>query len=108
MFGEDQSRYIIISNDGKKLIDLAKKEKVFIQKIGIGLSVGLLGLLLSLAGYISSDVCLSIMSSIDQPDSAITTIRICMGLIPSLLVSIGLFIMRDWIDKDSHLQSANS
>ena len=35
LFGEDQSRYIIISNDGKKLIDLAKKEKVFIQKIGL-------------------------------------------------------------------------
>ena len=81
---------------------------VLIQKMGIGLSVLLLGMLLSFAGYISSNNCFSYEACLQQPESAIKTIRLCMGLIPSLLVSIGLFIMRDWIDKDSHLQSANS
>ena len=35
-----------------------------------------------------------------QPDSALLTVRICMGLIPSLLVYWGLLIMRDWKDKE--------
>ncbi len=69
---------------------------VFIQKIGIGLSVFLLGLLLTFAGYQSSTECISISNALDQPDSALTTIRLCMGLIPSLLVASGLLIMRGW------------
>ena len=69
---------------------------VFIQKIGIGLSVFLLGILLTFAGYQSSTECIAITNALDQPASALTTIRICMGLIPSLLVATGIFIMKDW------------
>ncbi len=69
---------------------------VFVQKIGIGLSVFLLGLLLSFAGYQSSTECIAISNAIEQPSSALTTIRLCMGLIPSLLVAAGLLIMKSW------------
>tara|TARA_Y100001968_G_scaffold126621_1_gene115585 strand:- start:6835 stop:8175 length:1341 start_codon:yes stop_codon:yes gene_type:complete len=76
---------------------------VFVQKVGIGLSVQLLGLLLSLAGYKSSTNCSSILGNVEQPLTAIITIRLCMGLIPSLLVVIGLITMRPW--KNLDLQS---
>ncbi len=69
---------------------------VFVQKIGIGLSVQVLGLLLSLAGYKSSTNCSTILGGIDQPSTAIITIRLCMGLIPSLLIAAGLITMRPW------------
>lgn len=81
---------------------------VLIQKLGIGLSVQLLGVLLSISGYISSQDCLKASTCLEQPESAITTIRICMGLIPSVLVGLGLFIMKDWIDRESAIQSSNS
>ena len=73
---------------------------VFIQKIGIGLSIQFLGVLLSLAGYKSSTNCLSSLGEIDQPLTAIITIRLCMGLIPSLLVIAGLITMRPWRTLD--------
>ncbi len=76
---------------------------VFIQKIGIGLSVFLLGVLLTFAGYQSSTECIAITNALDQPASALTTIRICMGLIPSLLVAAGLSIMRGW--RSNHDQN---
>ena len=79
---------------------------VLIQKIGIGLSVQLLGVLLSFAGFRSSSECFDI-SNCMQPSTAITTIRICMGLIPSVLVAIGLLIMKDWRDDNSKLQAIN-
>ena len=74
-----------------------------IQKIGIGLSVQLLGVLLTFAVYRSSNECLAIGDCLQQPASAITTIRLCMGLIPSVLVGIGLLTMRDWSGKKSLL-----
>ena len=69
---------------------------VLVQKIGIGLSVQLLGLLLSFAGYKSSSNCIDLVNCSEQSASALTTIRICMGIIPSLLTALGLFIMKDW------------
>ncbi|WP_041391579.1 MFS transporter [Prochlorococcus marinus] len=96
-----------IDADPEKPAGIYTAWMVLIQKLGIGLSVQLLGLLLSLAGYISSNECLKITSCIDQPDSAITTIRICMGLIPSLLVGSGIYIMKGWNDTPSPLQTAN-
>ncbi len=80
---------------------------VLIQKLGIGFSVQLLGMLLSISGYMSSQDCLNVNNCLEQPASAITTIRICMGLIPSMLVGLGLFIMKDWIDRKSEIQSTN-
>ncbi len=73
---------------------------VFVQKIGIGLSVQVLGLLLSLAGYKSSTNCSTILGEINQPSTAIITIRLCMGLIPSLLVAAGLITMKPWKGLD--------
>ena len=73
---------------------------VFVQKIGIGLSVQVLGLLLSLAGYKSSTNCSSMLNDLDQPLTAIITIRLCMGLIPSFLVLAGLITMKPWRSLD--------
>ncbi len=74
---------------------------VLVQKIGIGLSVQLLGVLLSFSGYVSANQCAILDKCLLQPSTAITTIRICMGLIPSALIFIGLLIMRDWVDRDT-------
>ena len=69
---------------------------VLVQKIGIGISVQLLGALLTFAGYQSSAGCFDLANCAQQSSVAITTIRISMGLIPSLLVALGLLTMRDW------------
>ena len=34
LFGEDPSRYIIITNNGKKLVKYAKKMNIFVKNIG--------------------------------------------------------------------------
>ncbi|KGG16236.1 MULTISPECIES: MFS transporter [unclassified Prochlorococcus] len=81
---------------------------VLIQKIGIGLSVQLLGILLTFSGYKSSINCIELATCAEQSASAITTIRICMGLIPSLLVIIGLLIMRSWRDYKPAYQIGES
>ncbi|MFN5194095.1 MAG: MFS transporter, partial [Cyanobacteriota bacterium] len=39
----------------------------------------------------------------EQPASALVTIRLCMGLIPALLVVLGLLVMRRWPEKGLHL-----
>ncbi len=70
---------------------------VLVQKIGIGLSVQLLGLLLSFAGYKSSSNCIDLVNCSEQSAIALSTIRICMGLIPSLLIALGLLIMKNWV-----------
>tara|TARA_Y100001968_G_scaffold35513_1_gene27194 strand:- start:2309 stop:3664 length:1356 start_codon:yes stop_codon:yes gene_type:complete len=89
-----------IDQDPEKPSGIYTAWMVFIQKIGIGLSVQLLGVLLSLAGYKSSTNCLSILGVVDQPLTAIITIRLCMGLIPSLLVIAGLITMKPWQTLD--------
>ena len=94
-----------IDADPEKPAGIYTAWMVLIQKIGIGLSVQLLGVLLSLAGYISSNDCINEINCSEQPYSAQLTIRICMGLIPSTLVAIGLIVMRDWPDKKAHLQA---
>tara|TARA_Y100001978_G_scaffold139166_1_gene124456 strand:- start:5011 stop:6348 length:1338 start_codon:yes stop_codon:yes gene_type:complete len=68
---------------------------VLIQKIGIGLSVQLLGLLLSLSGYKIVDNCQS-TNCFQQTELTQLTIRLCIGLIPSLLIVFGLFVMKNW------------
>ncbi len=81
---------------------------VLIQKVGIGLSVQLLGLLLTFAGYKSSINCSEIIECIDQPLTAQLSIRVCMGLIPAVLVAIGLLTMRRWTDTHNPLTKTNS
>ena len=98
-----------IDADPEKPAGIYTAWMVLIQKIGIGLSVQILGLLLTFAGYKSSIECSALNHCFQQPSSAITTIRICMGLIPSFLIAIGLWIMRGWIDSESKLKvSSNS
>tara|TARA_Y100001968_G_scaffold333507_1_gene396778 strand:+ start:174 stop:1529 length:1356 start_codon:yes stop_codon:yes gene_type:complete len=97
-----------IDADPEKPAGIYTAWMVLIQKIGIGFSVQLLGLLLTFAGYKSSEECLNLINNLDQPSSAITTIRICMGLIPSFLVASGLLIMRGWINNSSKLKPKNS
>ena len=72
---------------------------VLIQKIGIGLSVQVLGLLLYVSGYQSCFVDNNNLNIIEQSSLAQLTIRLCIGFIPSLLVIIGIFIMRNWEKK---------
>jgi GPH family glycoside/pentoside/hexuronide:cation symporter len=53
---------------------------------------------MSLSGYQAS-------RGILQPDSALVAIRLCMGLIPAVLVVLGLVIMRRWPERGLHLQA---
>ena len=85
-----------IDEDPQKPAGIYTAWMVLIQKLGIGISVQLLGLLLSLAGYRSINNCKELVECIEQPTSAQLTIRICMGLIPAILVGLGIVIMRRW------------
>ena len=76
---------------------------VFIQKFLIALSMCLVTFSLHISGYQSPEVCKGALTFIEQPVSAQIAIRICMGLVPAILVSIGIRIMRDWPDKGAHL-----
>ena len=69
---------------------------VLVQKIGIGLSIQLLGILLQLSGYRSAEACSGAVEMTAQPASALLTVRFCMGLIPAVLVVLGLVVMRHW------------
>ena len=62
---------------------------VFAQKICISVALLLFGNLLSLSGYVAS-------RGVDQPASALLAIRMCMGILPALLVVVGLLLMRRW------------
>ena len=77
---------------------------VFGQKLIIGLTMSVFGSLLSLTGYISGSEgdCNGALSFIAQPDSALLAIRICMGLLPAVLVVCGLLVMRSWPDRGAH------
>jgi GPH family glycoside/pentoside/hexuronide:cation symporter len=74
---------------------------VVTQKMGIGVAVFALGNVLSLSGYQASQ-------GLVQPDTALTTIRLCMGLIPALLIVAGLVVMRRWPEKGLHLHNPAS
>ena len=63
---------------------------VLAQKVCISVVIALLGVLLSASGYQES------LAATAQPASALLTIRLCMGLIPAVLVVLGLLTMRRW------------
>ena len=90
-----------IDEDPEKSAGLYTAWMVLVQKIGIGISVQLLGVLLSLSGYRMVDNCSS-LDCLDQPELTQITIRICIGLIPSILVILGIIVMQKW-DK-SHMR----
>ncbi len=96
-----------IDADPEKPAGIYTAWMVLIQKIGIGISVQLLGLLLSIAGYRSGINCAESISCLEQPDNAQLMIRLCMGVIPATCVAIGLLLMRRWPDRGAHLQAAN-
>ena len=62
---------------------------VLAQKICISLALFFFGNLMSFSGYQAAQNAL-------QPASALIAIRLCMGLIPALLVMLGLVVMRRW------------
>ncbi len=97
-----------IDSDPEKPAGIYTAWMVLVQKIGIGLSVQILGLLLSVSGYQSTHICNDLAPCIEQPHTAQMTIRICMGLIPAVLVGIGLVIMRNWTMKRDQLSVTNS
>ncbi|MGB7565163.1 MAG: MFS transporter, partial [Prochlorococcaceae cyanobacterium] len=37
-----------------------------------------------------------------QPQSALVAIRLCMGLIPAVMVVLGLLVMRRWPERGAH------
>jgi GPH family glycoside/pentoside/hexuronide:cation symporter len=59
------------------------------QKLCISLALLLFGNLMSLSGYVAA-------RNAVQPASALIAIRLCMGLIPAVLVVLGLVVMRRW------------
>ena len=91
-----------IDHDPEKAAGIYTAWMVLCQKLGIALSVGLFGYLLTFAGF-QEGACNEIIN-FSQPDSALLTVRICMGLIPSILVYLGLSSMRDWKDRDKTKQ----
>lgn len=62
----------------------------FASKVGAGVGTWLLGILLSIGGFISAGA--DGVAVMDQPDSAITMIRIGYGLVPAIFF-IGIFIV---------------
>jgi len=74
---------------------------VFTQKICISFALFFFGNLMSLSGYVASRGML-------QPESALVAIRLCMGIIPAVLVVLGLVVMRRWPEKGLHLQHLQS
>jgi len=63
---------------------------VLAQKVCISAVIALLGVVLSASGY--NDV----LPAAAQPASALLSIRLCMGLIPAVLIALGLLLMRRW------------
>jgi GPH family glycoside/pentoside/hexuronide:cation symporter len=74
---------------------------VLAQKVCISAVIALLGVLLSASGYQES------LAAGAQPASALLAIRLCMGLIPAILVVLGLVVMRRWPERCLHRQSAS-
>jgi GPH family glycoside/pentoside/hexuronide:cation symporter len=78
-----------IDVDPEKPAGLFSAFMVFVQKLCISLVLFSFGSLMSLSGYVASQ-------GTNQPQAALVAIRLCMGLIPALLVVLGLVVMRHW------------
>lgn len=62
---------------------------VLVQKLGIGLGIFGLGIVLELGGYLASQ-------GVDQPAGAVVMIRLCISVVPGTLLILGLIVMRHW------------
>jgi len=78
-----------IDVDPEKPAGLFSAFMVFVQKLCISLVLFGFGSLMTFSGYVPA------MGSA-QPQTALVAIRLCMGLIPALLVVLGLVVMRHW------------
>jgi len=78
-----------IDVDPEKPAGLFSAFMVFVQKLCISLVLFGFGSLMTFTGYVPA------MGSA-QPQTALVAIRLCMGLIPALLVVLGLVVMRHW------------
>jgi GPH family glycoside/pentoside/hexuronide:cation symporter len=85
-----------IDADGEKPAGQYSAWMVLAQKICISVALFFFGNLMSISGYVAS-------KAMAQPDSALIAIRLCMGLIPAILVVLGLVVMRRWPEKGLHL-----
>ena len=65
------------------------------QKLCISLALLFFGNLLSFSGYDAA-------RGTQQPESALIAIRLCMGVIPALLVVLGLVVVRRWPHRPPH------
>jgi GPH family glycoside/pentoside/hexuronide:cation symporter len=81
-----------IDADPERPAGLFSAWMVFAQKICISFALYFFGQLMSLSGYQAAQKML-------QPDSALVAIRLCMGLIPAMLVVLGLVVMRRWPER---------
>ena len=81
-----------IDADPEKPAGLYSAWMVFAQKICISFALFFFGQLMSLSGYVAAH-------RIMQPGSALLSIRLCMGLIPALLVVLGLVVVRRWPER---------
>ena len=68
---------------------------VLVQKLGIGLGIFVLGIVLELSGYLASQ-------GVDQPARAVVMIRLCISVVPGTLIALGLIVMRHWPQKSAH------
>jgi GPH family glycoside/pentoside/hexuronide:cation symporter len=59
--------------------------------------IALLGVVLSASGYNEA------LAASAQPASALQAIRLCMGVIPAVLIVLGLVVMRRWPETGLHL-----
>ncbi|MDA0726715.1 MAG: MFS transporter [Cyanobacteria bacterium] len=73
---------------------------VLAQKVCISLVIALLGMVLSASGYDEA------LANTAQPASALVAIRLCMGIIPAVLVVLGLVVTRRWPERGLHLQAS--
>jgi len=78
-----------IDVDPEKPAGLFSAFMVFVQKLCISLVLFGFGSLMTLSGYVPA-------MGTAQPQTALVAIRLCMGLIPALLVVLGLVVMRHW------------
>ncbi|TGG93082.1 MAG: MFS transporter [Aphanocapsa feldmannii 277cV] len=65
---------------------------VLVQKVGIGFGIFFLGIVLEFSGYVAD-------LGLDQTPLALTTIRLCISVIPGVLIALGLIVMRRWPER---------
>ncbi|MFN9629918.1 MAG: MFS transporter [Cyanobacteriota bacterium] len=78
-----------IDVDPEKPAGLFSAFMVFVQKLCISLVLFSFGSLMTISGYQPT-------MGTHQPEGALVAIRLCMGLIPAVLVVLGLVVMRRW------------